>query len=215
MSDPETIATYERVAERYRERHGDRSDVAGLVERFLAALERSADGADQPRRDPPRVLDVGCGPGWESATFAEAGVDVLGIDLTAAFLEAATDTAPAADLARMDMRQLGLAAGSFDGLWACASFLHVPREAAPATLAGFDRVLDADGVLALTVKRGEGTRAGDTYEGDERAFVLWEPAELRQLVDGVGFDVETVEAEGGWLFVLARAGRAQSSSEAA
>jgi len=215
MSDPETIGTYERVAEPYRERHGDRSDVADLVEQFLAALERSADGADEPARDPPRVLDVGCGPGWESATFATAGFDVLGIDLTAAFLEDATDTAPAADLARMDMRRLGLADGAFDGLWACASFLHVPREAAPGTLAGFERVLDTDGVLALTVKRGEGTRAGDTYEGDEREFVLWQPAELRQLAEDVGFDVESVQAEDGWLFVLARAGRPQSSSEAA
>lgn len=155
----------------------------------------------------PRVLDVGCGPGWESATFTDAGHDVLGIDLASAFLDAASETAPGTDYARMDMRRLGIAEDAFTGLWACASFLHVPREAAPATLERFARVLGNDGVLALTVKRGDGRRDGDAYEEDEREFVLYQPAELRQLVADAGFDIETVETdtEENWMFLLARA----------
>ncbi|GAB3689145.1 class I SAM-dependent methyltransferase [Salinarchaeum chitinilyticum] len=203
MTDPETIATYEAVAEEYRERHGDREAVAGIVEAFLAALDDAQ--AERSATAPARVLDVGCGPGWESATFAEAGYDVFGIDVTNAFLDAASDTAPDGDFARMDMRRLGIAEDAFAGLWACASFLHVPREAAPATLEGFSRVLEPSGVLALTVKRGDGRRDGDAYEADEREFVLYQPTELRGLVADAGFDIERVDAdEENWMFLLAR-----------
>jgi SAM-dependent methyltransferase len=204
MSDPDTIATYEAVADEYRERHGDRSVIAEIVDPFLDAL---ADATD--RRSSldgvGRVLDAGCGPGWESATFADAGYDVLGIDLTVEFLAVAGETAPAADFARMDMRSLGLGDSVVDGVWACASFLHVPREDAPPTLAAFERVLAEGGVLGLSVKRGDGTTRGGGYDGDERQFVLYQPPDVRGLVRDAGFTIETIEADEDWIFLLARA----------
>lgn len=190
-----TVRTYEAVAERYRERHGDRRPIAGQIEAF----DEAVDGAG----DRPRVLDVGCGPGWETATLCDLGYDVVGVDLTPAFLSQAREEAPSADLARMDMRRLGFAAESVDGVWALASFLHVPRADAPATLAGFERVLRPGGVLYLSVKRGTGTRRGDGYPEDARQFTLYRASELRELVVGAGFTVESV-ADGDWVQVLAR-----------
>lgn len=204
MSDPDTIATYEAVADEYRERHGDRSKVAEIVDPFLDALA-DATGGRSSTNGRGRVLDAGCGPGWESATFAEAGYDVLGIDLSTEFLAAASETAPAADFARMDMRSLGLGESVVDGVWACASFIHVPRDDAAPTLAAFERVLAEGGVLGLSVKRGEGTMHGGGYEGDERRFVLYQPPDVRRLVRDAGFTVETVEADEDWIFLLARA----------
>ena len=205
VTDDDTIATYQSVADEYRERHDDRSVVADVVERFLDAVADATDG------DPGRVADVGCGPGWESATFAERGHDVLGVDLTPAFLRAAREEAPAAAFARMDMRRPGMADDALDGLWACASFLHVPREDALDTLAEFHRALRPGGVLALSVKRGDGERRGGTYEGDGRQFTLYQPEQLRELVAAAGFTVETVDADvspadaDGWIWLVARA----------
>jgi len=205
VTDDDTIATYQSVADEYRERHDDRSPVADLVERFLDAVADATDG------DPGRVADVGCGPGWESATFAARGHDVLGVDLTPAFLRAAREEAPAAAFARMDMRRPGVADDALDGLWACASFLHVPREDASATLAAFHRALRPGGVLALSVKRGDGEQRGGTYDGDERRFTLYRPAELRELVEKAGFTVGSVDGDGspedadGWIWLVARA----------
>jgi SAM-dependent methyltransferase len=200
MTDPETIATYRSAAEEYRELHADRTAVKPLVERFLAAVEERAG-------DSARVADVGCGPGWESATFAEHGHDAVGIDLTPDFLRAARDVAPEAAFARMDMRRLGFESGSFDGLWACASFLHVPREDAPETLAAFRRVLEPDGVCLLAVKHGDGETSGDVYEEDGRRFTLYRPEELRTMVENAGFTVESVDTDrtGSWVQLLARA----------
>jgi SAM-dependent methyltransferase len=200
MTDPDTIDTYQRVAEEYREQNDERSPVQHLVETFLAAV------ADTTDDTPARLVDVGCGPGWESATFSAAGHDVVAVDLTPAFLRLTREEAPDADVARMDMRTFGLTDDSFDGLWVCASFIHVPREDAPGTLAEFPRVLRSGGVLLLSVQLGTGDRVGGLYDDDTRRFTLYRPDELQALVDSAGFDVESVGIdEDRWVWLLARA----------
>lgn len=194
MDDPiaSTIDTYESVAERYCERHADRSDVQLLVDQFLDAVAGT------------RVLDVGCGPGWETETFVQRGYDPVGIDLTPAFLRMANDRTETGRFARMDMRQLGVVDGSIDGLWACASFLHIPRSDACATLAEFHRVLQS-GPLALAVKRGEGTAPGITYEDDARRFTLYTTDEITERLTEAGFTIEKTTTEGGWIQCIATA----------
>jgi SAM-dependent methyltransferase len=200
----DTVDTYERVVEDYRQRHADRSAVEDQVERFLSAL------ADAGHDGGARILDVGCGPGWETATFAERGHDPVGIDVTPAFLRAASEETDA-DLARMDMRELGIRTNAVDGAWACASFLHVPRSDAPGTLSEFRRVVRPGGALQVTVKRGSGTVTADGYDEDDREFVLYRTAEIRDLVAGAGFSVGVVEADDadggdadGWIAVTAQ-----------
>lgn len=179
----ETRATYEAVAERYRERWADREAYVDTLAGFLA------------RCDGPRILDVGCGPGWESATMADSGLEVVGIDLSPSFLRAAREMSSTASFARMDMRRLGLRDDYFDGLWGFGSFHHVPRSDAGATLREFHRVLRPGAALFLTVKRGEGRKRGTTYEGDERRFTLWEPDELAALLERVGFEIDETDAD--------------------
>jgi SAM-dependent methyltransferase len=195
----DTLATYERVADEYRERHGDRRVIADASRIFHGALDDSGE----------QILDVGCGPGWESATFNEHGFDVTAIDLTPAFLTTVGKVAPGVARARMDMRALAFADDVFDGLWACASFLHVPRADAPDTLREFWRVLRPDGVFFCAVKRGDGVRTSDNdaYEGrDERRFTLYTPESLRECALDAGFTVERLdERNDGWLGLLARA----------
>jgi SAM-dependent methyltransferase len=87
------------------------------------------------RLGPGRVLDVGCGEGFESLRFADRGRQVLAVD----YAHEATDTArrlackgaadpaasvnplPAFSVAEMDALALGVAGGSFDAV--CSSHL--------------------------------------------------------------------------------------------
>lgn len=189
----ETRATYEAVADEYYERHADRGNVLGFLNRYLDVL------------DGDRVLDAGCGPGWESRAMTAEGLDVIGIDLSDAFLSIADEEAPAADFARMDMRRLGLDGNAFDGIWACASFLHVPREDAPPTLREFRRTLRRGGALFVAVKRGRGTTMGGSYDVDEREFTLYEADDLRCLLEAAGFAIEHLETDEGWVRAYASA----------
>ncbi|WP_436925071.1 class I SAM-dependent methyltransferase [Halosimplex amylolyticum] len=213
-----TVETYERVAGTYESLHGDREAVAEIVERFVAAVEDAsgtgASGTGASETDPtwtdaggrPRVLDVGCGPGWESAAFAEAGFEPVSFDLTASFLEQADERVPEATVVRGDMRALPFADASFDGLWACASLLHVPEAEVPATLAEFERVLVDGGVVLVSLKRSDAADDRDRenpYDSDERHFERYEPETVTDLFEDAGFAVRSVDTNDGWVAVCA------------
>ncbi len=69
-----------------------------------------------------RVLDVGCGPGRHALALAERGMTVLGVDISARFVEVAGEAAASAGLGERatfvvgDARDLGgvVPAGSYD-----------------------------------------------------------------------------------------------------
>lgn len=201
MTDSSTIDTYNSSIGEYYENNADRSVIEELVNQFLTAVQNATDERSA------RIVDVGCGPGWESSTFAAHGHEALGVDLTPAFLRTARQETPTASFVQMDMRRLGLATDSFDGLWSCASFLHVPRDDALATLTEFHRVLRSGGVGHISVKRGDGEMIGDTYDEDRRSFTLYQPDELRAKAVDAGFTVMSVEtgSNNDWIQLLLRA----------
>lgn len=136
----------------------------------------------------PRLLDVGCGPGVDTETFAARGYDPVGVDLTPAFCRAASEHVDGPVL-RADMRSLPFADGAFDGVWASASVLHLPREDAPDALREFRRVLDAPGTALVTLKRGEESGHAE----DDRYFERYTLEEARALGEAAGFPEVTAE----------------------
>ncbi|MFC7214793.1 class I SAM-dependent methyltransferase [Saliphagus sp. GCM10025334] len=194
MSEDEvarTLHTYESDADAYVEKYRTESVLARYGEAFLEALETTGG---------TRVFDVGCGPGMDSAALEARGYDVVGLDPTESFLRAATEDVPSASFLRGDMRALPVATGAVEGLWACASFLHVPRADAPATLREFRRVLDADGVLYLSVKRPDLAARDES----DRHFEPYQPRAVRDLLEAAGFERVTVTELDGWVSALAR-----------
>jgi SAM-dependent methyltransferase len=100
----------------------------------LLALHAAGYKAVRDRLGPGRMLDVGCGQGFESAQFAGADRSVVGVDYS---LEAARDAtarygAAGLRVAQCDARKLSLGTGTFD--WVCSSHLieHFPDAEAHA-----------------------------------------------------------------------------------
>jgi SAM-dependent methyltransferase len=99
---------------------------AAYVERFRVMAARGEDLGGEarlvdallPRR--ARVLDAGCGPGRVGAFLADAGHDVVGVDVDPVLIAAAEQDHPGprwivGDLAELDLPGLGIA-GGFDGI---------------------------------------------------------------------------------------------------
>lgn len=98
-----------------------------------------------------RVLDAGCGPGHHSAYLHRLGHHVTAIDLSEEFLQLAKTHFPGPEFKRIDMLDTRFPNTYFDGIWSCASAMHLPRNLLKPQFTEFHRLLHAGGVLALTM----------------------------------------------------------------
>jgi 2-polyprenyl-3-methyl-5-hydroxy-6-metoxy-1,4-benzoquinol methylase len=91
-----------------------------------------------------RILDAGCGVGRDALAFAEHGF-VMGFDASAEMVRMARERV--GDLAEIrQMRSEEVAwREEFDGVWACASLLHVPVAASKRCCAPGDRASAGSG----------------------------------------------------------------------
>ncbi len=104
-----------------------------------------------------RVLDVGCGPGRHAHALAERGIDVVGVDISQAFVDLAAAGAPAgAAFERADARALAFDA-EFDaaislcqGAFGLTGGPGAPLDGDGAVLEGMARALKPGGVLAVS-----------------------------------------------------------------
>lgn len=126
-----------------------------------------------------RILDAGCGAGRDARAFLDRGYRVGAFDASAAMVAATR----AATGGRVEPRHLTFAEyadppGSWDGIWAMASLLHLPpAELAPA-IAALLRSMTPTGVLFLSFKQGQGPRR----DADGRLFTDLDAAGLEHLI---------------------------------
>ena len=122
-----------------------------------------------------RILDAGCGSGRDSVEFMRRGYDVMAIDASPAMIQCARSQGVDARLLtfqRMRFTQ------EFDGIWACASLLHVPQAEIPAVLRRLAKALRRTGVLYASLKSGHGEKIAE----DGRFFSYFSLAEFSNLL---------------------------------
>lgn len=109
-----------------------------------------------------RILDLGCGSGRDLRAFARAGFDAVGFDAARALAElAAAHSGCRVIVGRFEEMAFDQ---EFDGIWACASLLHVTREDLAGVARRCARALRDAGALYASFKQGTETR----IEGDRR-----------------------------------------------
>jgi SAM-dependent methyltransferase len=161
MSDAwlsDTRSSYDTDASGYADQ------VRGLLDRMphlRASLTLFAEQVQASGGGP--VADVGCGPGYVSGYLHDAGVDVLGIDLSPEMIAIARRDYPDLRFEVGTMTDLDLADDSVVGIVAFWSVIHVPDESIPGVFEEFRRVLRPPGLLLIGFHVGEETR--HTSEG--------------------------------------------------
>ena len=106
------------------------------------------------------ILDFGCGSGRDSRYFLSKGFMVEACDGSEEMVRAASKTA-GIPVRKMLFEELD-EEERYDGIFACASILHVPFEELPDILAKMERALKNDGAIYVSFKYGdfEGERNG-------------------------------------------------------
>jgi SAM-dependent methyltransferase len=188
-----TRSSYDRLAVDYAEHFRD--GYAGKpVE--LSVLSLFASVVDGP------VLEVGCGTGLTTAELVRLGLHVSCVDLSSGMLSVARSSLPRLDFAVGSMLALPYAAGSFGGVVAFYSTIHVPDDLLPTAMAELARVLRPGGHLLLGFQVGDEPLRMTSALGHEVAldFHRRRPSRMADLLAeaGVPVRVRTVrEAEDG------------------
>ena len=133
-----------------------------------------------------RLLDAGAGSGRDLREFASRGYLAEGIDASPhmARLATAYSGAPCAVTRLEDFAETA----KYDGIWACASLLHLPRVSLPGVLEGLRRALVPRGILFASVQEGVGERVLP----DGRFYSLYRPDEFEQALESAGLSPDVI-----------------------
>lgn len=120
-------------------------DMGELHERFLALIPAGG-----------HLLDAGCGSGRDARVFLQRGYRVSAFDASPALARLASEHLgqPVAVRRFSELEEEAL----YDGIWACASLLHVAPDEMPDVLARLWRALKPGGVFYCSFKLGQGER---------------------------------------------------------
>ncbi|MES2213885.1 MAG: class I SAM-dependent methyltransferase [Patescibacteria group bacterium] len=133
--------TYNKIAEDWFKDHKQDDWWVEGTDKFASLLKPSA-----------TVLDVGCGAGVKTKYLSEKGLKVTGIDFSDKFLEIATREVPTATFKVLDMKNVETLGEQFDGVFAQASLLHIPKKEIVNVIAKLILVLKTDGYIYIAVK---------------------------------------------------------------
>ena len=158
-----TIAYYDANVDKYV-----RESVGTDMECFYAAFLSLV-----PARG--SLLDLGCGTGRDTKAFLARGYQVTAIDGSKRMVDATTRLTGQPAI-HMRFQEVAFK-DKFDGIWACASLLHVSRDEFTNVLHRLERALRPQGVCYMSFKEGHGERVDGgrcfTYfTGDELCACL-------------------------------------------
>jgi SAM-dependent methyltransferase len=181
----QTILWYDQRASAFDAQTAD-VDMGSLYQRFLPHVRRGG-----------HILDAGCGVGRDARAFVERGFAVTAMDASAEMVRLTA--------VRLGGRGIVVQRGfddiswskEFDGIWACASLLHVPPGNFEDVAQRLARALMPGCPWYMSFKFGQGER-----RVDGRLFVDHTEASLRSALTPV--PVTVAEA---WVTSDVRAGR--------
>lgn len=146
-----TLDYYESNAKEYFKKTVN----VNFAETRAAFLDNLEDGA--------YILDFGCGSGRDAKAFKDAGYRVDALDGSAELCRLASD------YAKMEVKHMRFTdfheKETYDGIWACASLLHLPYDALKEVVGRLCAGLKENGILYASFKYGnfEGVREGRYY----------------------------------------------------
>ena len=162
--------------------------------RFISKLPKQA-----------KILDLGCGSGRDSLAFLNAGFDVDAIDGSKKMCEIA-QSKTGLSIRNIRFEQLD-DQNQYDGVWACASLLHLPKNELPKVFSKIIEALKEDGLFYSSFKYGsfEGFRNGRYFSDFTESSMnelLEQFPELKCIESWISSDVRPGRTEQKWLNII-------------
>lgn len=145
------------------------ADVSENIKNFISLLPKNA-----------KILDVGCGSGRDSKTFLDLGFDVVAFDSSIVLAEKASQKINHPVL-HLKIEDLSFE-NEFDGVWAMASLLHLPKKDFSFSLEKCLKSLKDNGKFFLSLKEGE----GESVDENGRFFSYYSKDEIINTFEALG-----------------------------
>ncbi|MFC9982865.1 class I SAM-dependent DNA methyltransferase [Gordonia sp. NPDC127522] len=192
--DDITLASYQARADRYAERTPALGPhLSAYLDSLTALLPAGA-----------TVLEVGSGPGRAATYLESTHLGVQRTDATPAFVEMMHADGHDANVLDIRTDDLG---GPYDAILATAVLLHLTRSEFETFLHRAHAAITPGGLLAFTVKEGDGSQWSTEKIDLPRRFTYWRERDLRTLMARTGWaslSVSQVRMNELWIFVIAR-----------
>jgi SAM-dependent methyltransferase len=162
-----------------------------------------------------RILDLGCGPGQYARLFAEIGYNVTGLDYSEEMIKIAQsfcDQSQNPTFRVGDIRRISeyFAPNSFDGIWACASILHISPKEIDDVLRQLTNITVGGGKIFFGWVGGEHLREGTQIEQDNnygisvtRTFTYWNKITFQQKLNKHYMKVDEILETEKWFHIIA------------
>lgn len=159
-----------------------------------------------------KILEIGSGAGRDAKELIELGYDYLGIDPSEGMLNIAKETNPSAEFLNIGISDLDKE-NEFDGFWASASLLHIPKNQMDQALQNIHKAMKTGAIGFISLKKHIDDGADERVEKDdkgERFFSYWTEEGFEEVLKKNGFELaaEVVEKKVGerttWLIFQVR-----------
>ena len=197
MNTEKTLMYYNNPQNQYAENTVN-ADMSYAYSRFLKYLPVTG-----------TVLDLGCGSGRDSLYFIRSGYKVIPIDGSERMCDATTKLI-GYKAQHMTFQQLDFE-NCFDGVWACASLLHISEQELPIIIKRIAKAMKSNGVLYASWKYGDSEHIEKVSNrffcdmNEERINVIIKDTKLFDLKEmWLSADVREEYKTQKWINVIAR-----------
>lgn len=195
-----SVATFNRVAERYAEKYFHLDMYDRYLERFVKRIE--SHGAS--------VLDIACGPGNVSAYLAKVRPDLklVGIDLAEGMVKQARLRVPTAEFLVKDCRHTDELEQVFDGAVFAFGLSYLTDDDMNRFFTSLNATLADSAVLYLSTITGEPNWSGfETSSSGDSVYLRYRSADtVVSIVEHAGYTIDFME-------VIASPANASKSTE--
>jgi ubiquinone/menaquinone biosynthesis C-methylase UbiE len=178
-------AAFDAIGERYDDAYPHKS---GQIIATQWLIDRLPPGG--------RVLDLGCGSGVPTAgMLTEAGVEVVGVDVSVEMLALARRAVPAGRFVCMDLLELDSSLGEFDAAAAFFSLLMLRRADILRVLRRVRGLLRPGGLVVIGMVEGDMDYAPIDFLGQRVHVSAYPLPELEVAIRAAGLHVREVDVE--------------------
>lgn len=145
-----------------------------------------------------RVLEIGCREGRDAQILSTAGFDYVGTDISERLLEEARKRNPNLSFHQQSIYELEFPENYFDGFWASAVLLHIPRPRLPLALNTLHNVIRPNGIGFISIKQGQWEAIlSEVQSGTKiaRFFVYYSEDEFSRILSANGYSVLEVSTK--------------------